>query len=402
MMQEALSSELRARFQALKNEFHRLDAKADAQIVRWRYAEESAFELQADYFRRFNERPGTLVEEEPVSAYMYNAYGYDAQGRVICAALFQQEELPRLYTFYTYGDGFIDLAEFGIEYYTDRYHLTKVGRLAQPVGQSPVRYAEFTSRTDGSGGFMIEEYQYDDLRRLARVTAAQIGEAVKLASSPFTEEDFEYEGEVLRRIVKRTRWAEEGDTESWSPDWTVYEAPREDETTEMLFNAARASLYSAVINRVIAFDPEARRQTRFYNLVLSYDAVSDDALLLIPGRETQREAWEKNTDEHDYGSLYVHALAQRPDTLEMIALPEDYQRFVRQRRRDREWDDIRRLMSTVARELNLYDWREILNTTDDFILFANDYETMEDVHDEIRACVPEDKLRLLRANGLLD
>lgn len=57
---ETLFSELQKRFDALKTAYDRLDSEADTRIVRWRYAEESAFELRADYFRRFNANPGRL------------------------------------------------------------------------------------------------------------------------------------------------------------------------------------------------------------------------------------------------------------------------------------------------------------------------------------------------------
>src|SRR5262249_34672719 len=133
----------------------------------------------------------------------------------------------------------------------------------------------------------------------------------------------------------------------------------------------------------------------------SYDAVADDGLLLTFGAEEQRAVWERETDERTYRSLIYHQLGWHSDSIEIWELSGDYERFMRTRRRDRQWDEIRKLLNQVARDLNDVNWDEMLNTTDDFIMFAHDYEAMEDVEDEIRACVPEDKLRILRAKGLL-
>src|SRR5262245_28227693 len=105
---EALYNELQARFESLKDAFERLDSEADASVVRWRYAEQSAFELRAEYFHRTNANPGKLVDDEPVGAPIYIAYGYDAQGRVIGSAFFQTEVNPSSYTYYEYGTEHVD------------------------------------------------------------------------------------------------------------------------------------------------------------------------------------------------------------------------------------------------------------------------------------------------------
>lgn len=211
-----------------------------------------------------------------------------------------------------------------------------------------------------------------------------------------SEEIYEYDGDTLQRIVARGANPPGGSREE-----VRYEAPREGETEDALFEAARASLRKAVIDQVVQFDPAQRQQMRVYNLALSYDAVADDGVLLILGQETQRQEWERETDERSYRSLIYHTLGRRSVHIELWNLPDEYARFLRDMRRAQRWGDVRKLLVQVAWDLNDHDWSGTLLTTDDFVVYANDYEAMEDVHDELRACVPEAKLAILRAKGLL-
>ena len=139
---ETVLSELQARFVALKGDFVRLDQEVETRIRRWRYAEQSVFELRADYFRRFNERVGQLIDDEPTEAYMFYAYGYDEQERIIFAAFFQAETDPRAATFYDYAEDQINFAEYFMVHHTDQYYLGTVARLVQSA-ERPLYYAEY-------------------------------------------------------------------------------------------------------------------------------------------------------------------------------------------------------------------------------------------------------------------
>src|SRR5262249_458725 len=102
-------------------------------------------------------------------ALMYIAYGYDAQGHVVCCAFFQTEVNPRSYTYYQYGPDRVDFAEFAVaELYTDRYRLHKVGRLVYGADKKPLHYANY-SQTEGQDFREFEEYDYDESSRLVRV-----------------------------------------------------------------------------------------------------------------------------------------------------------------------------------------------------------------------------------------
>ena len=181
----------------------------------------------------------------------------------------------------------------------------------------------------------------------------------------------------------------------------IYELPPEGETDELLTMVARQDLRQYVIERLKQLEAAERPQTPVYCLVLSYDAVADDGVSLRLGEFAQREAWAQETDEYNYRSLIFHSYMTDQVFIHISPLSDVYERWLRTYRRDHRWQDIRQLINQVARDLNDQDWGGIFDTTDDFIVFASDYEAMEDVHDEIRNCVPANKEQLLIAKGLL-
>jgi hypothetical protein len=446
-VQDDLFDQLEARFNTAKDQFQQIDTNADMRIKHWRYAKDSVFELRVEYYRRFNTKAGKLVEDELLHELIYTAYGFDDQDRIICSAVFQSEDNPRIYTYYDYADDHIGFAEFGIVWDTQTYQLSKVGRLVKSSDDRPLHYADY-AQAAGQKQRFFEEYHYDETGRITRISAVhqyrpaqftdeeqrwleyahhqqeqiarmflseEQASAVlepfdeslkKLGSSNYdivNEDIFEYEGQTLKRIVQRaSHTLKDG---SQPQEYILYEAPRPGETADMLFDAARISLKAAIIDRLKQLDAAVRQKGPFYNLIVSYDAVADDGLLLTLNIQRQRALWEKSTDESGYDSLALDSVRLPQDAVPHIGiwdLPEDYARFLRDSRRDDQWERIRQLVCAVAKELNDHDWRAMFPITEDFIVIASDYEALEDIRDEIRACVPEAKLAILRARGLID
>jgi hypothetical protein len=445
MSQEALFAELEARFVALQNAIARLDAEAETNIVRWRYSVDSAFELRADFFRRFNEKPGTLIDDEPVSASIYHAYAYDAQDRIIYAATFQSEEEPRLCAFYAYDGHTIELAEYVIELYKGKYHLRTFGRLRRDATGRPLDYVECNQQAAGQAAFIFERYHYDEQDRLNQIDTQYrsnpvpvnehiqdswqqaVEEQRRLARMLGTEDQFEagvlpqletvkqqmsqvreyrtiahyeYEGDVLRRILEQSR-STMLDGSPMERQYVIYETPREYETEERLYAAARARLRVEILYQIMRIDADIRQQSRFYSLEVYFDAVAGDGVLLTLSPEIIRQDWERTTTEATYQSLIWETHADKRVTHVNVTPPQDFARLVRLWRQDDRWGAIRGLLYRVARDLNDENWAGLLNCTQDFIVFGNDYLT-EDKQEEIRASVPEDKLRMLQAKGLIE
>lgn len=60
----------------------------------------------------------------------------------------------------------------------------------------------------------------------------------------------------------------------------------------------------------------------------------------------------------------------------------------------------RRLLCAAAARLNHYDWTDTLPVTDDFVVYAVDLELV-DLDQNLTACLPPDRLALLRERDLL-
>jgi hypothetical protein len=382
---EAWREALQARFTALQDAYQQLDAEADAQIVRWRYATKSAFDLRVDYHRRFNEKIGTLLDDEPAYERHYYAYGYDTQDRVVYAAFFYTEEMPRGAHYYRYGKHWIEEVVFHLVHHTEDYRLSQVARLEQDTDGKPVRYTAYNVySTPAFGG---ELYTYDAENRLARVDAFW-QESEQIARSEYSYL-YEYEGDTLKRIYMPTP----------DGDRLCYAQPNPDGTYDMLFEAARLNLYAYVL----CFLRQQQISRRIYMLELYFDAVAGDNLSLVVGGQTQRKEWLRYTDNRTYRDL-IDAIDARVEGNFLILpspLPASYDRFVRVMRYADNWEAIRTLHYQVAQALNRADWEGILNITDDFIVYASDYLTMQSpsLHAQLHASVPPDKLQKLRAKG---
>ena len=148
-------------------------------------------------------------------------------------------------------------------------------------------------------------------------------------------------------------------------------------------------------------DVETRQETRWCNLEVYFDAVAGDSMLLTLVPEVVQQEWARVTLERSYRSFIWETDADKRFIQVNFSPPPEYEHFVQRARLDDKWDEIRMLVYAAAHDLNLENWAGLLNVTDDFIVFGNDYLT-EDPHDEIRASVPEDKLRRLRAKGLIE
>lgn len=440
-MQTVLLNQLKARFDSLKGAYQRLDDIANRDIVRWRHALESAFEIRVDYFRRTNNRPAALIDDEP-DANSFYAYGYDAQGRVIYAAIFGLGDLPMTSIFYTYRPDGIEIATYHSDTLFQKYTLIKVARLVQPSGQNPTHYAEYAV-AGHQEAHLTELYHYDEAGRLAKIEVSQGDGPIKsdsadallqqlmeqqrtlaqmfgredlsqqmegalqnlLSESSLTlhEEFYEYQGEALQRIVHYTR-------ESTFPIFeknkgiTLYQAPRAGETPEALFAAGRVSLRQAILDALAKFDQRATMKICW--LVLEYDVAEDDGLMLTFGADEVRQAWEqatpKSSPNWNFEKLYWHVLNKGPATrLKLSDIPNDYDRCLRAYQQAERYEEVDRLMRQVAQDLNAHNWQGLLNVTDDFIVFAHDYEAMGDIRDDLRACVPDAKLHVWREKGLV-
>ncbi|MDX2139725.1 MAG: hypothetical protein SF123_16690 [Chloroflexota bacterium] len=396
-LRKQLLRELRDRHTAFAQRFRSLDEESDRQIVRWRYALSSAFDLRADYFRRINTRQAVPFSTEPVSSPHYFAYGYDAQDRIIYIASFALQELPVSAAFILYAPNHVDLLEYS-PMGSNAHLLGRVGRLITADDGKPRHYAEIAYTVMGEASTTYERYGYDDSGRLSHIHEARHHSPfMSLRYTYVADLLYRYEGDRLKHITTRFR----SSTLDSTYNSITYQAHTRNENDATLFAAVRQSLKTAITEHVRQYIAQ-RTSEKVYCLVMSYDAVVDDGILVTLGYQKDRQHWEKDHYEYSYRALRFDAPVPSDSHFTMSDLPPDFVRFMLQMREEERYQTIRTLFNQVARDLNEVDWQGILDVTDDFIVFANDYEALEDTHDEIYNCVPEDKIRMLVASGLLD
>ncbi len=160
-------------FRQLYGNYSKMDAQNEKRIVRWRYAQNSAFALRYDYLRRSNHPPGDLTDTEPIATDMYYAYGYDAQGRLINESIFQLGPIPVRCLFYEYHMGRTDMAWFDLVPRTENYGLSRVGRLVHPDPAKPTCYAEYGLNSHQRISRLFETYTFAAAGRLSSITVTE-------------------------------------------------------------------------------------------------------------------------------------------------------------------------------------------------------------------------------------
>jgi hypothetical protein len=395
-LRKYLLKELRVRYETFAQSYRTLDEESDRHIVCWRYATSPAFDLRADYFRRINTRQAVPFDSEPTESPHYFAYGYDDRDRIIYIANFALQELPISAAFVLYGIDHVDLLEYN-PIGSGVYILGKNARLVMSEAGTPRHYAEIARTVMGVASSTYERYRYDDKGQLLRIHETRHHSPLMLLQHYYVAVSmYSYEGDHVQRIITRFR----SSTLDKTHHSITYEARNPNEGDAMLFTSASQSLKTVIVEHVIQYVAQ-RTSEKVYCLVMSYDAVIDDGILVTLGYERDRQRWAQSPYERSYRALMEETNFEQ-SSFSIYDLPPDFARFMLKMRDDEHYATIRRLFNQVARDLNGFDWKNILDITDDFIVFASDYEALADTHDEIYNCVPEDKIRLLIASGLLD
>ncbi len=431
----ALFLALRDRYHTLTTDFDLLHAAVRAEISHWRYALGTAFELRADYAYRYDEheeKPGPFQSTEPGAAQVYHSYGLDAQGRIVYDATYRGETAPRSLRLYRYDGDVIECAR-GTLRTSVRGSLPRFSSLAMLIHHNG-RPAHYVSYADDWYTVTTEHeyYHYDTLGRMVgirthllnwpyRASAAEDWERyvegmvetrrreAVAAGVPFDDdmahmyramlargshmlpidhwidEMYTYDGDRLARIDAYA--AADGTSR------VVYEALRPGENEYALFEAARVSLRSAVLAYLRENPPDETLDV----LSLEYCGSYPDALEFMFGAARQRPRSKHRTTEPRYYRFTTG------DYVRMAApMPEDCARFIRWMRRERNAGAVARLMNRVAFDLNQVDWFGILDSADDLVVIARNYDAEPDMKAVVGACLPDDKLAMLRDKGVIE
>ncbi|WP_327001293.1 hypothetical protein OHA72_40065 [Dactylosporangium sp. NBC_01737] len=383
-------SDLDTRFQGLAGEYASRRSAAHDAVVRWDWYSHDAFDLRPLHYERDLRKPGRPLAERPPLDRDHCRIGFDAADRPVAFLEYSGFLHGRLY-YETYRDhdagaGLVEQAHFyadGTPIYLHRYRF-EAGR---------IRSATTVARHGGG----YEAYRYTGphvtwiwvYHGSATGTPGRRLEPVR----PFTSISAEHDADGLRRLEVHSGDAADLRYERPPPAFTVDEACR----------AVHRELVRTIPATVAALAADGAA----YCVVLAYASANPLDVLVHVGLDADRRTLlAQGSGDAVWNPDDLAAEAQAD--LDAVA---DTARLLGQELalidaedvggpRPRGSERARRLFCAVAADLNTLDWTGSLPPTDDFVVYAVDVE-LADLERNLPACLPPDRLALLRDRGLL-
>jgi hypothetical protein len=394
-MDDLIQTDLRSAMGALDDLLERrkeLRETSEGAVVEWRWAGKNA-DLQRPeplYRERFGVPAPRLVEEAPATPRDEQQYGYDADGNIVVVREYLSEGGFREELRVPQGDTVVG------------YRWSETGA---PLEVNVARYADRRigsyvtvwpdAREDSLHGSSIERYAYD-------------GDLV-------SEIDVESVDAIGDEVPQRTRTRIQA---SYDPLGRLLELREHDDGGEKVLYRARGTgpstdkLLRRVEDRLVETLPvlvrEHAGEEPIYCLVLHYHPERPLPPTIGLGLERDRQAGIDTIDDAETLKLTVWNPAEfsnyRDGTVHWD-LAEIDPELARAMRAIPENDDgtavrARATLNRAARRLLQLDWRSIAPVTDDFVVFAVDYELM-DLMDNLRHSVPAPLRKALAERGLL-
>lgn len=354
------------RFEAEQHAYDRVASLCQPQVVRWAFADAMAWgwhPLCAD--------EGAVLA--PMHAHERDAdyaYGFDAEGRV--RVVRSHLRLWRRYPgsrpnedFVRYSGDTVEVSEFG------------------PVQLKAVE----TVALEEGRAVRIERFDHDKLYRWATL---------------------EWDGERLtsfRWCVPQLKIDRRYDVQA---DGT--RVPTDPAPTPLPHGVTLESLAQTIRSRLLNIVPRVAKaagiREQVYSLALAYDGEGNGVLppVLGFGLERERSKWIQRHGDKAVESLWNPAEFEhyeKPHTQfnddELEQACRWYNDLMAKRRSDAP---ARKLLNEVASDLARIDWKPVLATTDDFVVYAVDLEG-GDLRKNMRQSVPPDRLARLRAAKLI-
>jgi len=395
-MDDLIQTDLRSAMRALDDLLERrteLRETSEDAVVEWRWAGKDS-DLQRPeplYRERFGVPAPRLLEKAPATPRDEQQYGYDADGNIVVVREYVSEGGFREELRVPQGDTVVGYrwSETGapLEVNVARY---ADGRIGSYVTVWP------DAREDSLHGSSIERYDYD-------------GELV-------SEIDVESVDAIGDEVPQRTRSRIQA---SYDPLGRLLELrEHDDDGGEKVLYRARGTgpstdkLLRRVEDRLVETLPALVRahaaEEPIYCLVLHYHPEWPLPPTIGLGLERDRQTWIDTIDDAETLKLTVWNPAEfsnyRDGTVHWD-LPEIDPALARAMRAIPENDDgtaerARATLNRAARRLQQLDWRSIAPVTDDFVVFAVDYELM-DLMDNLRQSIPAPLRKALADRGLL-
>ena len=344
-----------------KGEYAARKKTAEARVVRWEWFTSGDRALQPFYFERNRfSRGKRLLIEPSLPREGYVAYGVDAQDRVLVER--EYAEHGRFYEiFYQYLAEKVEWVRY--DYSSDKHPVAV--HCANFAGE---RIVSLTMR--GIGGGSAERYLYCE-ERIVRIEREVLqAEAFRHESQAWTDR-FEIQWDDLGRVSRITQ---SGDDESRLH--TIFQRPTKEERLKDLVAILEAELVAQIPKGVGALGLKEPA----YSLVLAYDDEGNDMLppAIGVGLAQERSEWLA-TRSSDARWLVWNPAEYRHYNCDPLAFYDQKllalcDKANQQIAMNDQWSVGRTLLDRVATSLRGIAWKAMMPVTEDFVVYAVDFE----------------------------
>lgn len=394
-MDELIQRDLRDARRALEDLLERrteLRQECESAVVHWRWAPGDA-QLQRPqplYRERFGVPARRLLEEAPAVPRDEQQYGFDADGNIVVAREYVSPGSFREELRVSRGETVVGYrwSETGAAWEVNiaRY---SAGRMRSHVTVWPKNGDSFTH------GSVMERYDYDG----------------DLVSEIHSESVLAIGDEAPQRRVTRIQ-------ASYDPLGRLLELVEHDDQGEKVLYRARGSgpsmdkLLRRVEDRLVETLPrlvlERAGDEPIYCLVLHYEPGWPLPPTVGLGLERERQAWVDALDDAETLKLTVWNPAEFSNyargtaTWDLTEIDPEFARAVRAIPENDEGaaERARITLNRAARRLQRLDWRAIAPVTDEFVVYAVDYE-LTHLEENLRHSVPAALRKALSSRALV-
>lgn len=361
-------------------------------VVRWRWASEGS-DLQRPeplYRQRFAVLVPRLLDEPPTVPQDEQQFGYDADGNIVVVRE------------YVGPDSFREELRVRRAGTVEGYRWSETGELTEV---NVARFAEGMIRSyvavwpqsgsDSLHGWSTERYEYD-------------GERVSVIHGETVDAIGDEPLQRRRTLIQA----------SYDPLGRLLEVREHDDQGEKVLYRARGSgpslakLHRRVEDRLVETLPQLVRDQAsdepIYCLVLHYHPEWPLPPTAGLGLEHEREAWMSMIDDPETLRFTVWNPAEfanyRDDTVHwnLADVDAELARAIRAipENEDSAAERARATLNRAARRLQQLGWRSIAPVTDDFVVFAVDYE-LTHLDENLRYSVPASLRKALSSRSLV-
>jgi hypothetical protein len=423
MIEESLN-QIVERWKKTFSQYEQLKAASEPAVVRWEWADFERYSLLPFYFQRYPGR-GRALKSDPTTVGYYYRYGFDEQRRVRMLRFYdyfhdlqgqariQQDRLQNFeredlaVTFFSYSDTMAEIIEFSVPpriplkvqqiFYDDErvirhvsFRLNGYSPLYSEMGKNPDVLYEWLGPNGRTK--LIEQYFYTD-KRLTHLLIYSEHPGSPPLNSFNAEETFSYD--EAGKLFRIERHYESGERQ------LLYRKRERGQTFTSIRGIATQKMIVSIVERLRA---ENIRQ-KLCCIELSYQSGSNYfPPIIFLGFDEDRQRSLASKDPVDQFSVFASGLMgpirnleiDDPDTLEICGQLEN------EIQSGQKWRTATSILRDVAAALTRYDWNGILDTTDDFVIFAIDWEAEGDQLEAVLgASVSKEQLREWITKGWL-